>query len=173
MANTTKKVGIVFAAGILVTTAMGCVVYERPRPVAVVERPAPVVEETVVVGPGVEVIDVEPAPEERVYVYDTGFPPGVYFYNGFYWYGGYRYEHDVFVNRYVVVNIREHRYVDVEENRRAGVRIEAEHRQAFAVNHGRPAAAHAAARAPQRGPAAQKETDKRTRPGSGQASARD
>jgi hypothetical protein len=179
MSNTKKKSGVVFVAGILVTTATGCVVYERPRPVAVVEQPAPVVEETVVTGSGVEVIEVEPAPEERVYVYDPGYPPGVYFYNGFYWYGGYRYEHDVFVNRYVVVNIREHRYVNVEENRRSGVQIEQEHRRAFAVNHGRPAAGrreaevHAAPRAPQRGPAAQKESDKRLRPGSGQASARD
>jgi hypothetical protein len=108
--------------------ASGCVVYERPRPV---------VTEAVVVGPGVEVVEVEPAPEDRVYVYDEGYPPGVYFCGGFYWYGGQRYEHDVFVRDVVVVNIREGRYRNVEENRRQGQQIEAQHRQAYAVNHGR------------------------------------
>ncbi len=129
MPNLMGKVVAVSLLGVLGT---GCVVYERPRPVAVVEQP-------VVVEPGVEVIEVEPAPEERVYVYEVGYPPGCYVYGGYYYYGGHRYEHDVFVNQVVTVNIRENRYVNVEENRRSGVQIEAQHRQAFAVNHGRPA----------------------------------
>jgi len=127
------KAGVISLTGLMTA---GCVVYERPRPV-VYERPA--YQETVVVGPGVEVIEVEPAPAERVYVYDVGYPPGVYVYGGYYYYNGNRYEHDVFVNRVVTVNIRENRYVNVEENRRAGVQIEAQHRNAYAVNHGHPA----------------------------------
>jgi hypothetical protein len=129
-----KLMSKVVAVSLLGVLGTGCVVYERPRPVAVVAEP-------VVVEPGVEVIEVEPAPEERVYVYEVGYPPGCYVYGGFYYYGGHRYEHDVFVNRVVTVNIRENRYVNVEENRRSGVQIEAQHRQAFAVNHGRPTAA--------------------------------
>lgn len=102
------------------------------------------VEGPVLEGPGVVAIDVEPAPDERVYVYDAGFPPGVYLVGGYYWYGGYRYDHDVFVNGYVAANIREHRYADVAENRRAGVVIEQQHRAEFAKTGGkRPAAAHA------------------------------
>jgi hypothetical protein len=100
----------------------GCTVYETaptpppPAPVAYYDGP-------VVQGDGVYVIEEEPAPEYRVYVYDPGYPPGTYYYNGFYYYGGYRYEHDVFVNRYVVVNVRENRYANVEENRRAGAAV--------------------------------------------------
>jgi hypothetical protein len=104
------------------------------------------VETAVVAGPGVEVIEVEPAPMDRVYVYEVGYPPGCYVYGDYYYYNGYRYPHDVFVRQVVTVNIRENRYVNVEENRRAGVRIEEQHRQEFAVNHGRP---NPAERAPQ------------------------
>jgi hypothetical protein len=110
--------------------SVGCMVY-RDRPVdgstgdpPVVEDPAPVAEGPVTEGPGVEVIDAEPPPPERVYVYDPGYPPGVYFYNNYYWYGGYRYERDVFINRVVNVNIRENRYVNVTENRRVAQRIQ-------------------------------------------------
>ncbi len=135
----THKFIILAAAGVLST---GCIVrtYE-PYPAP----PPPPPQEEVVVGgpvfegPGVEVIEVEPAPVERVYVYDPGYPPGCYFYGGYYWYGGYRYEHDVFIHRYVTVNIRERRYVNVEQNRQYGRQMEARQRSEFAVNHGQPA----------------------------------
>jgi hypothetical protein len=118
--------------------AGGCVVvptYEVYRPVPA-PPPAVVVAGPVFQAPGVEIITVEPDPVERVYVYDPGYPPGCYFYSGFYWYGGYRYPHDVFIDRYVTVNVRENRFINVEENRRAGVRIEEQHRVEFAQNHG-------------------------------------
>ena len=38
-----------------------------------------------------------------------------YLWGGFYYYGGYRYHHDVFVHRYVEVNVHEHRYVNVSK----------------------------------------------------------
>lgn len=118
----------------------GCVVrtYEPYRPVRETVVAEPVVEGPVIDAPGVEVVQVEPPPEERVYVYDPGYPPGVYFYNNYYWYGGYRYPRDVFINRYVAVNVREHRYINVEENRRLGRQIEIRHRTEFAANRGRP-----------------------------------
>jgi len=87
--------------------------------------------------PSVVLIDVEPAPPDRVYVYDPGFPPGTYFYGGFYYYGGYRYPHDVFINRYIVVNVRERRYANVEENRRAATPIIEQHRAQYARTAGR------------------------------------
>jgi hypothetical protein len=154
------------AAGVLVG---GCVVvptYEVYRP-APAPQPEVVVAGPVVAGPGfeapgVEVIDVEPAPEERVYVYDPGYPPGCYFYNGFYWYGGYRYPHDVFINRYVTVNVRERRFINVEENRRQGVQIEARHRTEFAQNHGVPQGRVAR---PGARPAASRERDSHENPG--------
>jgi hypothetical protein len=121
MANVFLKSLVAASASILMT---GCVVYTRPAP-------APVVTE-VVVDPGVEVVEVEPAPEERIYVYDPGFPPGCYLVGGFYWYNGSRYDHDVFMNRYVTVNIREGRYTNAEENRRVGVKIEVQHRAEYA-----------------------------------------
>jgi hypothetical protein len=109
----------------------GCVVYvPQPQPTSVA------VDQPVITDPGVVAIDVEPPPDDRVYVYDPGFPPGVYFYNDYYWYNGYRYPHDVFINRYVTVNVRENRFINVDENRRLGQRIEVEHRQDFAANHG-------------------------------------
>lgn len=107
----------------------GCTVYTSPAPV--VETQGPVVE-----GPGVEVIEVEPPPVERVYIYDPGYPPGTYFYHGYYYYGGYRYDREVFVHRYVEVNVREHRYVDVEANRREGHRMEETHRAEYARTGG-------------------------------------
>lgn len=120
------------------------VVVEERRPVyverRVVERP--VVEAEIAVEPeapvivdaaptGILRIDVEPAPIERVYVYEPGFPPGCYLYGGFYYYGGYRYHHDVFIHRYVEVNVRERRYVNVVENRRVGHTIEVRHKTEF------------------------------------------
>jgi hypothetical protein len=113
----------------------GCTVYTQPAP------PPPAGYETVsdgpvVEGPGVVVIDVEPAPVERVYIYDPGYPPGTYYYNGYYYYGGYRYERDVFVHRYVEENVREHRYADARENRDAGRRIEETHRSEYARTGG-------------------------------------
>lgn len=118
----------------------GCVVYTRPAPAPVVVEEGPVVQ-----GPGVEVIEVEPPPAERVYIYDPGYPPGVYYYNNCYWYHGYRYERDVFVTRYVDVNVRERRYVNVEENRAEGRRFEQMHREEYARTEGHPdRAAHPA-----------------------------
>jgi hypothetical protein len=109
---------------------------------------APVVVEAPVVAGGVA-IDVEPPPDERVYVYDAGFPPGVYLDGGFYWYGGFRYPQDVFINGYVATNLRGGLYANVAENRRAGVAIEAQHRATFTKTGGKraPAAAHAQAAA--------------------------
>lgn len=147
--HSTNKSIVLAVAGVLTA---GCVVrsyepYPRPREAVVVSGP-------VVDGPGVEVIEVEPPPAERVYIYDPGYPPGVYFCDGFYWYGGYRYEREVFVNRIVVVNVRERRYVNVEENRRYGARIEVRQRQEFAARHNarvaHPARASAHARADER-----------------------
>jgi hypothetical protein len=90
----------------------------------------------VISGPGVAYVDVEPDPAQRVYVYDEGYPPGTYSYDNYYYYGGYRYPRDVFVNQYVQENIRQHRYVNAGENRQAGTRIEQKQRADFAVNHG-------------------------------------
>ncbi|HWE02454.1 MAG TPA: hypothetical protein VG326_08580 [Tepidisphaeraceae bacterium] len=90
----------------------------------------------VIDAPGVSAIDVEPDPAQRVYIYDEGYPPGTYTYDGYYYYGGYRYPRDVFVNRYVQENIRQHRYVNTEENRRQGQQIEQTHRADYAKNRG-------------------------------------
>jgi hypothetical protein len=128
------------ACGLMTVLSVGCEVrYREPVAEVSVETPAPEVEVggPVIEGPGVEVITVEPDPVERVYVYEPGYPPGTYFYGGFYWYDGYRYSHDVFIHRYVDVNIRERRFIDVEANRRRGVVIERSHRDEFARGHGR------------------------------------
>lgn len=128
-----RKTRLAICGAMLMGMGGGCVVHEyapAPEPV-VVERP-------IVTGPGVEVIEVEPAPVERVYIYEPGYPPGTYYCDGYYWYGGYRYERDVFVERVVVVNVRERRYVDVEENRRIGGRVEIRHREEFARYGGMP-----------------------------------
>jgi hypothetical protein len=128
------RMSIMIAMSVAACASMGCTVYQQqPRPVVAVDDPAP--QGPVIEGPGVEVIQVEPVPVERVYVYDPGFPPGTYFYSGYYWYGGYRYEHDVFIHRYVDVNVREHRYIDVSENRRAGQRVEQRQVTQFARQH--------------------------------------
>jgi hypothetical protein len=84
-----------------------------PPPPAAVVTVGPVIDD-----PSVVAIDVEPPPDQRLYVYDPGYPPGCYYYGGWYYYGGYRYPHDVFINRYVTVNVRERRFIDVQENRR-------------------------------------------------------
>jgi len=67
--------------------------------------------------PGVVVFNDAPPVAERVYVYDPGYPPGTYFYNGGYVYNGYYYPHDVYVNRVVAMNVRENRYTNVTQNR--------------------------------------------------------
>jgi len=90
----------------------------------------------VIEGPGVAAIDVEPDPTQRVYVYDEGFPPGVYLYDNYYYYGGYRYPHDLFINQYVQRNVQQHRYVNVEDNRRQGQKLEQGQRAEFAKTHG-------------------------------------
>jgi|HubBroStandDraft_2_1064218.scaffolds.fasta_scaffold107743_2 hypothetical protein len=129
---------------------LGCAVTVGPPVLAT----GVVVEEPVVEGPVIDggvAIDVEPAIDQRVYVYDAGFPPGTYLYGGYYWYGGYRYPQDVFINGYVATNIRGGLYVNVAENRRVGAFKEQQHRAEFARTGGKraPVAAHAAARAPQ------------------------
>jgi len=114
----------------------GCVVHEH-RDYVRVREPEVVVEEPV--GPVVEqaeVVEVLPPPAERVYIYEPGYPPGVFFYGGFIYYGGHRYERDVFVDRFVSVNIRNHRFVDVEYNRRIGRQYEVRHREEFVRYHG-------------------------------------
>jgi hypothetical protein len=127
--------------------ASGCIVESQapppgppPGPVVVADADAPLVQD-----PSVVQIDVEPPPDQRQYIYDPGYPPGTYFYGGYYYYGRYRYPHDVFVNRYVAVNVRDHRYANVDENRRAGVPIEAQHRADYArtAGHPQPAQQHA------------------------------
>lgn len=116
----------------------GCTVYREPAPAnsygSTYDQPAD--EGPVVDGPGVVVIETEPPPAERVYVYDPGYPPGVYFYNNYYWYNGYRYDRDVFRDRYVERNIREHRYEDARQNREEGHRFEEQHRQEYARTGG-------------------------------------
>jgi hypothetical protein len=125
----------------------GCEVHSGPDRVAVSGGADVSVEEpqgAVVQGPGVEEVDVDPDPAQRTYIYDEGYPPGTYTYNGYYYYGGYRYPHDVFVNQYVQENIRQHRYVDAGDNRKQGLQIEQRNRTEFAQTHGvrknRPAA---------------------------------
>ncbi len=70
------------------------------------------------VAPGV-VVTAEPPPDQRVYIYDPGYPPGCYYYGDDVYYEGRAYRRDVFVNRVVNVNIHENRYVNIEENRRS------------------------------------------------------
>ena len=127
----TKRSIVLLLGGLL---GVGCAEHERDYEPAPPPYREAVVDGPVVEGPGVEVIETEPAPVERVY--DEGYPPGTYLYGGYYFYGGYRYRRDVFVNRYVVVNVREHRYINVAENRRLGGRIEVHHRAEFARYHG-------------------------------------
>jgi hypothetical protein len=107
----TRAAFLALSLGGLLST--GCTVYTSPPP----PGPGPVVE-----GPGVVVVSQEPPYDERVYMYDPGYPPGTYYdpENGCYYYNGYVYPHDVFVERYVAVNVRDHRYEDVDANRRNG-----------------------------------------------------
>jgi hypothetical protein len=157
LSQRTKRIVLSGTLIIGAATLVGCggyvgVVAYRPAPPPVVyvepaPAPAPAVvvaDGPVVTDPSVVVIDVEPDPAYRVYVYDPGYPPGCYFYGGFYYYGGYRYPHDVFVNRYVTVNIREHRFADRNENRQRGAAFEARDKRNFAAhrNNVKPAASH-------------------------------
>jgi hypothetical protein len=111
---------------------VGCTLEYR-RPIVSVDTPPPVVVEETPVG---ELVTVEPAPVERQYVYLVGYPPGCYLSNNYYWYGGRRYERDVFINRVVNVNIRERRYVNVTENRRVSQQIETTRRTTNENNAG-------------------------------------
>jgi len=121
--------------GLLALFSFGCTIEGRGG--VVVESPSVEVDPPVIdVDIPALVVDVEPPIEQRVYVYDEGFPPGVYLYGGFYYYGGHRYEHDVFVTRYVQENIRRHKFVNVEENRRVGHEREVKHREEFARTKG-------------------------------------
>ena len=70
------------------------------------------------VAPSVEVA-AEPPPDQRVYIYDPGYPPGCYYYGDDVYYEGRAYRRDVFVSHVVNVNIRENRYVNAEQNRRS------------------------------------------------------
>jgi hypothetical protein len=123
----------------------GCELAVHPAHVAVetpsvaVEGPAVDVEPQgpLIEGPEAQVVDVEPPPAEREYVYDPGFPPGVYLSGGFYYYGGHRYDRNVFINRVVEANRREHRYVNAGENRRLGERMAARHREVYKRTGGR------------------------------------
>ncbi|MGD1001875.1 MAG: hypothetical protein ABSA67_14365 [Candidatus Brocadiia bacterium] len=140
------------ASGFISLLCGGCVI-QGPRVGFVAPAPA------VVVTGDVEV--VEPPPDDRVYIYDTGYPPGCYLYGGFYFYGGRRYTHDVFVRDIVTVNIREHRYVNVEENRRAGERIKVQHATEYKKTGGHPQAgkpAHPVEKAPAKGSKDSKES---------------
>jgi hypothetical protein len=132
--------------------SVGCEVHDAERDRVVVHDQASVdvPQGAVVDGPGVVAIDVEPDPSQRVYVYDEGYPPGTYIYNDYYYYGGYRYPRDVFVNRFVQDNIRQHRYTNADDNRRQGQQIEQRQRTEFTKTRGvrqnvagRPAAAPA------------------------------
>ena len=96
------------ACGGLSLLSAGCVIHDSPPPRQVV------------------VIE-EPPPAERVYIYEVGYPPGTYRCGDYYYYSGQRYEREVFVTRVVNVNIHEHRYINVEENRRVSHEIEHEH----------------------------------------------
>lgn len=104
----------------------GCILREGPR----VEREE--VREEVVGDP----VEVEPPPAQRVYVYERGYPPGTYFYDGYYYYGHQRYERNVFITKVVNVNIEKNRYVNVTENRRIGPQVEQKHQQEYANNGG-------------------------------------
>ena len=101
------------ACGTLSLLSAGCIIREGPPPrEVVVER---------------EVVVDEPPPVERVYIYEEGYPPGSYRCGDYYYYGGYRYERNVFITKVVNVNIHEHRYVNVVENRRVSHEIEHQH----------------------------------------------
>lgn len=122
------RIRLKMAAASVALVCAGCtIVYDQPPappPGAPAQESAPPPDAysdtgPVFDGPGVVEVDEEPPPDERVYVYDPGFPPGCYFYGGYYWYHGYRYDHDAFIHRYVDLNIRAHRFVDVDANRRA------------------------------------------------------
>ena len=95
--------------GSLALLSAGCIIREGPPPRQVV------------------VVEEEPPPAERVYIYEEGYPPGAYRYGDYYYYEGRRYERDVFITRVVNVNIRERRYINVEENRRISREVEYEH----------------------------------------------
>jgi hypothetical protein len=98
----------------------GCTIRTYPQPYGQQAYDAPLVD-----GPGVAPIDAPPPPDQCVYVYDPGYPPGTYYYGGNYYYGGYRYQQDVFVTRVVNVNVHENRYVNVADNRRASLQTQA------------------------------------------------
>lgn len=120
------------AAAVLISA--GCEVHERGAAPVGVEVSAGGVQGPVIDG-GVA-IDVEPDPAQRQYIYDEGYPPGCYVYENYYYYNGYRYPRDVFVNQYVQENIRQHRFVNADENRRQGQQIEQRQREEFTRNHG-------------------------------------
>jgi hypothetical protein len=66
-------------------------------------------------------VTVEPPIELQVLVFDPGFPPGCYVYEGYYYYRGYRFEQAAF-RRYAERNLREHRFVHPETNRKEAVK---------------------------------------------------
>ncbi len=141
---------ILCAAAALISA--GCEVHEHDQGPAALQGEVVVNEPQgeVIDGPGVVPIDVEPDPAQRVYVYDEGYPPGTYVYNNYYYYGGYRYPRDVFVNQYVQQNIRARRYTNPDNNRRAGQTIVQSQRAEFARTRGVRQAPAAKPEAPQR-----------------------
>ncbi|HWE01498.1 MAG TPA: hypothetical protein VG326_03740 [Tepidisphaeraceae bacterium] len=85
--------------------------------------------------PGLAAVDVAPDPAQRNYVSDPGFPPGTYAYNGYYYYGGYRYPQDAFVSGYVQNNLNQRRFVNVGENRVQVDQIAKQEREVTAANN--------------------------------------
>jgi hypothetical protein len=139
-------------SGLISLLCGGCTIEVQPARVVAAEP-------GFVVTGGVEV--VEPPPDDRVYIYDVGYPPGCYLYGGFYFYEGHRYTRDVFVRDIVTVNIRENRYVNVVENRRVGEQIKVQHATEYKKTGGHPQAGKAvrpAEKAPTKGSKDIKET---------------
>ncbi|MGO8702714.1 MAG: hypothetical protein ACLQVA_02765 [Candidatus Brocadiia bacterium] len=129
--KSTVVVAVCAVSGFISLLCGGCTI-EGPRVRFVAPQPA-----VVVTG---DVEFVEPPPDDRVYIYDAGYPPGCYVYGGFYFYEGHRYTRDVFVRDIVTVNIRENRYVNVAENRKAGERIKVQHATEYKKTGGHPQA---------------------------------
>ena len=162
MSKTKLMLGAATAACLF---AGGCYWDWGPRRRAYYYGPAPVV--VVAPAPGQEVEVVEPPPDDRVYIYDAGYPPGCYLYGGFYFYEDHRYTRDVFVRNIVTVNIRENRYVNVAENRRVGEQIKVQHATEYKKTGGHPQAGKAvrpAEKAPTKGSKESKENKESKEP---------
>jgi len=137
-----RTYGVIGSAVLLVSACgttlflSGCEVVVR-GPHAEVVAPSVEVQGPLIVGEGVVAVDVEPPPDECVYQFELGFPPGCFFWHDHYYFGGYCYTRDVFLNRVVHENILHHRYVNVEENRRAAASFQTRDRERFTKTGGR------------------------------------